>query len=376
MKPIFPTSVSHRRHSGGVYAEARPLQHYDSLAKRFTLRSSAQAHGSSYQLKCRGSGRCVRFFFWFSLPAQPARLSQNPTATTAKTAPSCAPIARTRTVERRFAASEAPVARPQRNARNDDGPRVQWVAPVERVDFAPQNASNASNAARPATTSAAGGRIRTTTWAAGSARSKAIRRFRIGRPSNATRRSRGGRRRCRSQLARTRTQRREHGLDDRGPQCARCAGRRRVRPGPAARTPAARARPDRASSQPNPDAGNRAACSTHGGHGARPSVDRAGGHDWRHDRRYDWRDWRRRHRSHFRLGLLLRSVRLGLFAATAIGWRLWPSYYSSSFWLNDPWQYRLPPAYGPYRWIRYYDDALLVNIYNGQVVDVIYDFFW
>jgi Ni/Co efflux regulator RcnB len=59
-----------------------------------------------------------------------------------------------------------------------------------------------------------------------------------------------------------------------------------------------------------------------------------------------------------------------------IGWRLWPSYYRNSFWLNDSWQYRLPPAYGPYRWIRYYNDALLVNIYTGEVVDVEYDVFW
>ena len=58
------------------------------------------------------------------------------------------------------------------------------------------------------------------------------------------------------------------------------------------------------------------------------------------------------------------------------GFNLWPSYYGSSFWLNDPWQYRLPPAYGPYRWVRYYDDALLVNIYTGRVVDVIHGVFW
>ena len=34
---------------------------------------------------------------------------------------------------------------------------------------------------------------------------------------------------------------------------------------------------------------------------------------WRHDRRYDWRDWRRRHRSRFHFGILLRPLRLGLF---------------------------------------------------------------
>ena len=31
---------------------------------------------------------------------------------------------------------------------------------------------------------------------------------------------------------------------------------------------------------------------------------------------------------------------------------------------------------GPYRWIRYYDDALLVDTYSGEVVDVIHRFFW
>ena len=97
--------------------------------------------------------------------------------------------------------------------------------------------------------------------------------------------------------------------------------------------------------------------------------------DWRRDDRYDWRDWRRRHRSHFHLGFYYDPFGWD-YARYGIGWRLWPSYYSSRYWLNDTWQYRLPPAYGPYRWIRYHDDALLVNIYTGEVVDVEYNFFW
>ena len=97
--------------------------------------------------------------------------------------------------------------------------------------------------------------------------------------------------------------------------------------------------------------------------------------DWRHDRRYDWRDWRRRHRNRFHLGFYFDPFGWDYFRY-GIGWRLWPSYYRSSYWLRDPWQYRLPQAYGPYRWIRYHNDALLVNIYTGNVVDVIYDFFW
>ena len=97
--------------------------------------------------------------------------------------------------------------------------------------------------------------------------------------------------------------------------------------------------------------------------------------DWRHDRRYDWRDWRRRHRNRFHLSFYSDPFGWDYFRY-GIGWRLWPSYYRSNYWLHDASYYRLPPAYGPYRWIRYHDDALLVNIYTGQVVDVIYDFFW
>jgi hypothetical protein len=98
-------------------------------------------------------------------------------------------------------------------------------------------------------------------------------------------------------------------------------------------------------------------------------------HDWRHDRRYDWDHYRRHHRSIFRLGFYYDPFGWG-YRSWSIGSYLYPSYYGSRFWLNDPWQYRLPPAYGPYRWVRYWNDALLVNIYTGEVVDVMHGFFW
>lgn len=97
--------------------------------------------------------------------------------------------------------------------------------------------------------------------------------------------------------------------------------------------------------------------------------------DWRHDRRYDWSSYRNRYRTLFRLGRYYDPYGWS-YRRFSIGYGLWPSYYGSSFWLDDPWRYRLPPAYGPYRWIRYYDDALLVNIHTGQVVDVIHNVFW
>jgi Ni/Co efflux regulator RcnB len=97
--------------------------------------------------------------------------------------------------------------------------------------------------------------------------------------------------------------------------------------------------------------------------------------DWRRDRHYDWRNYRHHHRSIFRLGIYFDPFGWN-YRRYGIGWRLWPSYYSSNYWLSDPYMYRLPYAPFPYKWVRYYDDALLVNTYTGEVVDVMYDFFW
>jgi hypothetical protein len=97
--------------------------------------------------------------------------------------------------------------------------------------------------------------------------------------------------------------------------------------------------------------------------------------NWRNDRRYDWNSYRTRHRSIFRLGFYNDPFGWN-YRRWSIGSFLYPSFYGSNYWLNDPWQYRLPPAYGPYRWVRYWDDALLVNIYTGEVVDVMHNFFW
>ena len=65
-----------------------------------------------------------------------------------------------------------------------------------------------------------------------------------------------------------------------------------------------------------------------------------------------------------------------IYKGKPIFYSLGSLFFGSRYWINDPWQYRLPEVYGPYRWVRYYDDALLVDIYSGEVVDVIYDFFW
>ena len=96
---------------------------------------------------------------------------------------------------------------------------------------------------------------------------------------------------------------------------------------------------------------------------------------WRNDHRYDWRNHRRHHHSLFHLGIYYDPFGWNS-RPYQIGWRLWPSYYSSRYWINDPWEYRLPYAPPGYRWVRYWDDAVLVDTWTGQVVDVIYNFFW
>lgn len=97
---------------------------------------------------------------------------------------------------------------------------------------------------------------------------------------------------------------------------------------------------------------------------------------WRSDRRYDWRGHRDRYRSYYRPGRYYAPYRNDHYRRFSIGIYLGSPFYSNRYWIADPWYYRLPPAHGPYRWVRYYDDVLLIDVRNGYVVDVIHDFFW
>lgn len=99
--------------------------------------------------------------------------------------------------------------------------------------------------------------------------------------------------------------------------------------------------------------------------------------DWRSNHRYDWRDYRTRNRHIYRLPRYYapRGYDYG-YHRFSIGLTIGSILYQDQYWINDPGYYRLPPAYGPYRWVRYYNDALLVDIRSGMVVDVIYDIFW
>ena len=99
-------------------------------------------------------------------------------------------------------------------------------------------------------------------------------------------------------------------------------------------------------------------------------------HGWRSNDRYDWRRYREAHRSTYRIGRYYAPYYGYSYRRIGIGFTLGSLFYGNRYWIDDPWSYRLPAVYGPYRWVRYYDDVLLVDIYTGEVVDVIYDFFW
>ncbi|PTQ10804.1 hypothetical protein CLG96_10405 [Sphingomonas oleivorans] len=105
--------------------------------------------------------------------------------------------------------------------------------------------------------------------------------------------------------------------------------------------------------------------------------DRRWDRDWRNDRRYDWQRWRERNRP------LYRAPRYYPPRGYDHGYRRWVPghripryYYGRPYWIVDPWQYRLPPAYGRYRWVRYHDDVMLVDITDGIIRDIIHSFFW
>lgn len=97
--------------------------------------------------------------------------------------------------------------------------------------------------------------------------------------------------------------------------------------------------------------------------------------DARQEAREDWRDYRNSHRDVYRMpryaaprGHAYRPIRNGSV--------LRPAFYNRSYWIADPYRYRLPPAHGAQRWIRYGNDVLLVNTRNGRVLRVIPGFFW
>jgi len=97
---------------------------------------------------------------------------------------------------------------------------------------------------------------------------------------------------------------------------------------------------------------------------------------WRNDRRYDWQRWRYSNRNIFHIGPYYSPYRGYGYSRFSIGLFLEPLFFSRNYWIGNPWQYRLPPAYPGTQWVRYYNDVLLVDTYSGEVLDVIHNFFY
>ena len=98
--------------------------------------------------------------------------------------------------------------------------------------------------------------------------------------------------------------------------------------------------------------------------------------NWRNDNRYDWQRYRYSNRNQFRVGPYYSPYRNYGYNRFSIGGFLDSLFFDQRYWIGDPWQYRLPPAYPGTQWVRYYNDVILVDVYSGEVIDVIYDFFW
>ncbi len=98
---------------------------------------------------------------------------------------------------------------------------------------------------------------------------------------------------------------------------------------------------------------------------------------WRDNHRYDWHGYRNRYGSLYRAPRYYHPYGSGYgYRSFGIGIYLDSLFYGSRYWVNDPYNYRLPDAPYGYRWVRYYDDVLLVDMRSGYVVDVIRNFFW
>jgi len=96
--------------------------------------------------------------------------------------------------------------------------------------------------------------------------------------------------------------------------------------------------------------------------------------NWRNDGHHDWHRYRDHHRSRFHLGLYYDPFGWG-YQRFSIGYRMWPAYYGNQFWI-DPAMFGLPFPPPGAAWVRYWNDAVLVDVYTGTVLDVIPGFFW
>lgn len=87
----------------------------------------------------------------------------------------------------------------------------------------------------------------------------------------------------------------------------------------------------------------------------------------------DWRDYRRTNRDYYRGGNWRSDYRYRSFSP---GVTLGFGYYQPRYYVNDYNRYRLANPGFNRRWVRHYNDVLLVNIRTGRVITVHRNFYW
>ena len=89
--------------------------------------------------------------------------------------------------------------------------------------------------------------------------------------------------------------------------------------------------------------------------------------------RNDWRQYRNTNRDIYRGNGWQSNYRYQQFRP---GLRIGTGYYSPRYYVNDYSRYRLPrPGYNQ-RWVRHYNDVLLIDTRRGIVIDVIRNLYW
>ncbi|HEX8383529.1 MAG TPA: RcnB family protein [Sphingomonas sp.] len=94
--------------------------------------------------------------------------------------------------------------------------------------------------------------------------------------------------------------------------------------------------------------------------------------DYRQAGRDDWRGYRQQNRALYARGNWNAPFRYNSFRP---GVRIGAPYYQQRFVISDPYRYRLPRPTGYQRWVRHYNDVLLIDTRRGYVVDVLRSFY-
>lgn len=101
--------------------------------------------------------------------------------------------------------------------------------------------------------------------------------------------------------------------------------------------------------------------------------------EYREDRRDrnwgrdDWRGYRNGNRALYSRGNWRAPFRYQTFRQ---GTRIGSQFYGSRYVVANPGRYRLPPLRANSRWVRHYNDVILVDYRRGIVLDVIRGFYW